>query len=167
MWSAIDFLAGTSSKSEGDNGESSPWAELEQKVQMLSDSLHDLQTIRSQVAAVDEVTKQFESRFCFIQLILVTVKEMSNTLQGLLDRVGQKENKTFHNPIFTPADPWTSSLNQGSVNTMLPNVFPPAQPPDTDVRIRSLEHSIKSLKKHIVGDGIRIKSFSFQSQEDL
>jgi hypothetical protein len=77
------------------------------------------------------------------------------------------ENETFHNPIFTPADPWTSSLNQGSVSTMLPIVFPPIQPPDTDARIRSLEHSIKSLEKRILGDGIRIKSFTFQSREDL
>jgi len=84
VWSAIDFLAGTTCISEGENGGSSPWAELEQKVRMLSDSLHDLQTIRGQVTAAEEAAKRFKSSFCFIQPILVSVKEMSNTLQGLL-----------------------------------------------------------------------------------
>jgi hypothetical protein len=38
---------------------------------------------------------------------------------------------------------------------------------ETDARVRALEHAIKSLEKRIVGDGIRLGRFLFQSQEDL
>jgi len=75
-------------------------------------------------------------------------------------------------------DPWllqfgaiSTGANVG-FGTSQPAVVSPVASPsdralDADARLRSIEHQLKSLEKRVVGDGIRIGRFLFQSREDL
>lgn len=100
-----------------------------------------------------------------MQPILLTVHEIFSSVQALQWRMIALEKSALGRHQQPSMDPWTTSLRQHPNRAPMPDLSPPT--PDSEARLRKLEFAIKSLEKCIIGDGIRIKNFLFQSREDL
>ncbi len=108
------------------------------------------------------------TRFEAIHPFLVKITELGNKLMVL-----DAQQASVPPPILQPSDPWLNQFGNPSQNT-IPVVTPISSPTnavatssDNEARFKTLERMVDSLEKCIVGDGVRIGRFLFQSQEDL
>jgi hypothetical protein len=131
------------------------------KLSQKFDTLHDLRPMLD----------KHEARFKAIHPVLTSVKDILQCLTSLEVQVGS--GVTFVRRS-TPSDPWLLHLGavgavpDAHVNVIMPTSSPKADGSgDTVAWLTTLEHTVKSLEKRIVGDGIRIGRFLFQSKEDL
>jgi len=112
-----------------------------------------------------------EARFKAIHPVLTSVKDILQRLTSLEVKVGSGVASVSRS---MPSDPWLLHLSAvGAVPDAHVNVITPTSSPKADgsggtvARLTTLEHTVKSLEKRIVGDVIRIGRFLFQSKEGL
>lgn len=123
--------------------------------------------LNQKVYSLETLLTTHEAQFAASHPLLRSVKDLQAKITSL-------EQKSIAWPALQiPQDPW---LNNFAMH-ITPNAIPAApvtpdsasfsQPLDVGARLCTLEHQLKSLEKRVVGNGIRIGRFLFQSREDL
>jgi hypothetical protein len=175
IWCGIDFLTTLVL----DKTPSAGLAELRNIIAELQSSISDTNSLASHVAKCEAELEIHEGRFKFLQPILQAAHKCGTQLPVVITRLDALEDafnrgrqaSSPHVLPNRPTDPWTQSfaptpdispsLSSGSSSDPRPSLQ------DGEARLNTLEHLVNSLEKRIVGDGIRIGRFLFQSKEDL
>jgi hypothetical protein len=135
--------------------------------QLAHDTVRDL----DQLAGIKECLAKYDNRFKAIHPMLTLVKDIGGRLDTL--------EKSFASLATPPSnsmapDPWmmhlssTSHPSSSGARIVTPVSSPRMEAPqDHTARLATLENTVQSLEKRIVGDRIRIGRFLFQSKEDL
>jgi hypothetical protein len=189
LWSAIEFLFASIKSTEASEGflislKQLAWQmdEIMLKCSAWDNSSSRMDSIESLLKAhesllqrYDSTLKMYEGRFQGIQPLLLSIRDLKAKLNELELNI-ERCNAPIPSSPNAP-DPWMQSfvggptsipLSPPSVSNPILNAAPiPSACPDAEARLRTLEQLVKSLEKRIVGDGIRIGRFLFQSQEDL
>jgi hypothetical protein len=184
IWSALEFVT---TNSFGPNVDLEG---IQQNISTLQASLSRLSCLPGtcdelllKVESLEKLGAKHDSRFNTIHPILLAVKELTTNFHCLEWRVSSDHVIPPSPSQSFPQDPWSLHLTQAA------NGIPPGHPQglipgmqavpvspdagltqskiDADARLRSIEHQLKSLEKRVVGDGIQIGRFLFQSHEDL
>jgi len=167
VWCALEFLS--QSASGQDFGATVAHVQhslfnLAQQVGEVQNGFKSIQSLVHALPAAQEQLSQLavqlhlhEKRFTLIQPLLLSIPKLSEDIAAL---------KTT---TCVSTDPWTANF------APQPHVIPPSPSGSTPVestvdaitRLNTIEHAIQSLEKRVVGDGIKIGRFLFQSKEDL
>lgn len=164
---AIEFLASAIAESNGLDAISLDLPALAKQVGELYDSVQVVTLLKEQFTRIEQDIAKYDGRFTFIQPILLSVSDLSNQVHSALARIMTLKLCPQVMRQNLPSDTWTHNF------APMPDQAPPVSAAvpslgnDADARIRNLEHIVKSLEKRIVGDGIRVGHFLFQSKEDL
>jgi hypothetical protein len=163
VWAALEFLS-TDPRAHEDAG-------------IFRQTLHDLQQsvtglIQAQgiqmehkdhIEAMESMLTTHATRFEAIHPFLIKITELGNKFMEWEAQRGRS----------LQVDPWLAQFGS-SGQKPIPIVTPMSSPThgvstseDSEARLSTLERLVNSLEKRIVGDGVRIGRFLFQSQEDL
>jgi hypothetical protein len=174
VWCALEFI----SQSQGNSGDSVCLSQIKnnmaviiQQVTALQDqfaSVHPIiqaaSTTQNKLSQMLLTLEKHEKRFCLIQPMLLNIGKLTQDVATLMTRT----STTTQQPVSATTDPWSASF--APTPDMDPSLPPHASAlvgVDTITRLHTMENIIKSLEKRIVGDGIKIGRFLFQSKEDL
>jgi len=145
----------------------------------LQASISDMTSLSATVAKCEADILHHAGRFQFIKPILLSANTLAAQLPVLTARLDVLEAGVRRVQPATaspprPHDSWTQSFAPSpdlSPSSSSSSGSPPGVTPsssfDGEARLNTLEHLVKSLEKRIVGDGIRVGRFLFQSKEDL
>jgi hypothetical protein len=179
LWSALEFVASISNGTDMKDGSANftqTVASLQTMVNELSVLPSTCSTLSLKLADLNTSCNTFEARFQRIHPILLTVRDLQAKVLSLEMIISSQ--RTAGNPNTSVSlDPWLNQFSGGSNHTIPPPpavaavVSPPVSPTSTlgdpEARFCTIEHQLKSLEKRIVGDGIRVGRFLFQSRKDL
>jgi hypothetical protein len=165
VWSALEFLAADPRANEDTTDFSQHLRELHQTVRDIEFNQVQQQATVQNIGALEATIGTHNTRFDAIHPILMKLTDLGNKFMEWEIRQSQRAAKE------KPSDPWLQHLSPQPLMTGVPVVTPPSTPGnatvDYEARLRTLKHTIKSLEKRSVGDGVRIGRFLFQSQEEL
>jgi hypothetical protein len=177
VWAAIEFVASSMPEDAVQSSHSTVLNDLLDKITGISG---DFVALRLQLLRVEEKSRfceesvgKFDARFAFIHPILLSIKDLSNLMPRVLAWLEALEERSRSLREQSTSDPWTNQFRQDSNRAPTPDSYHLGDrseellPRDSDACLRTLEHTVKSLEKRIVGDGICIKNFLFQSKEDM
>jgi hypothetical protein len=175
LWSALEFL------SNGANSPSEDLSSLKEMISALQSNIDKVAplpdvcgALHKRVAETEKLLATHDLRFNTIHPILLSVKDLKTRFTTVEQRLS-----TIHVAPVSPtrataasADPWLNQFGMTSQPGRPPAPVTPdatSRPSnfDAEARLNSIEHQLKSLEKRVVGDGIRIGRFLFQSREDL
>jgi hypothetical protein len=154
-------------------------AELRNIIAELQSSISDTNSLATHVAKCIAEIELHEGRFKFLQPTLQAAHKCGSQLPVVISRLESLEVAFNHgrhssppnSSTNRPTDPWTQSF------APMPDILPSSSSgsssspgpaiQDGEAWLNTLKHLVNSLEKRIVGDGIRIGRFLFQSKEDL
>jgi hypothetical protein len=175
IWCGIDYLTTLVI----DKSPSAGLADLRSIIGELQASISDMTSLSATVAKCEADILHHAGRFQFIKPILLSANTLAAQLPVLTSRLDVLEANVRRVQPATaspprPHDSWTQSFAPSpdlSPSSSSSSGSPPGVTPsssfDGEARLNTLEHLVKSLEKRIVGDGIRVGRFLFQSKEDL
>jgi hypothetical protein len=163
VWAALEFLS-TDPRVPEDAG-------------IFWQTLHDLQQSVSGLIQAQGI--QVEHKDCIeaMESMLTTHATQFEAIHPFLIKITELGNKFMEweaqQGHSSQVDPWLAQFGN-SGQKPIPIVTPMSSPThgvsaleDSEARLKTLERLVNSLEKRIVGDGVRIGCFLFQSQEDL
>lgn len=164
LWCAIDYVVsnlGEDYRAPSIPIDSPALVEAVEDLKALKNIVQDLQASR---ATLDAILSTHASRFNFIQPILLSVSQITAQLSTIGNRLTEVEHHNTQQSGIGPGlsvpschaanDPWTHNFAPMPDRSTSPALAIPNN--DSEARLKSLEHLVKSLKKRVVGDGIRI-----------
>jgi hypothetical protein len=171
IWCGIEFLTTWVLEKSPSTGVT----ELRNIINDLQTSIAEMNSLASTVATCESAIETHEGRFKFLHPILQAAHRcvsqlplLSNRLDALETAFARGRHSNVAPQSTSPADPWAQSF------APTPDISPSSSSgsssmpiPDGEARLNTLEHLVHSLEKRIVGDGIRMGRFLFQSKEDL
>ena len=179
LWSALEFAVTSSNASLEDlSGIQQTIQAIQASVTQLDHVPKSCDNLKVRIGLVEKLLSTHESRFTTIHPILLSVKNLKQKFQEMEQRMAAHVIPPSPTRQAASNDPWllqfgaiSTGANVGFGTSQPAVVSPVASPPDraldADARLRSIEHQLKSLEKRVVGDGICIGRFLFQSREDL
>jgi len=123
------------------------------KLLQLQEVMLAVQNSQVEISHIKQTIARFDQRFTAIQSLFQAIKTIQASIAAL-----QQNNPVA--PAFQPINP-----------TSIPQLIPisPSNSSDSDssVRISTLEEKIRRLENRVVGDGVSIGTFVFQTLDDV
>jgi hypothetical protein len=178
LWSAIEFASSLTTGSESVGNLAQSVEELKLSFKTLNDFPAKFSDFDKKLMELGNLCATYDARFQRIHPILLSVRDLQSKFMALEASLASRQASSmlpsavsndpwlhqFHSPSAGGSAPIGSALNPAVVS---PTSSPPTLVNDAEARLRSIEHQLKSLEKRVVGDGIRVGRFLFQSREDL
>jgi hypothetical protein len=168
VWAALEFLSADPRTVEDTGNFRQAIQDLQLAVNGIIEAQSHQAENKEHLIVMETLIAMHATRFEAIHPFLVKITELGNKLMVL-----DAQQARVPPPILQPSDPWLNQFGNPSQNT-IPVVTPISSPTnavatssDNEARFKTLERMVDSLEKCIVGDGVRIGRFLFQSQEDL
>jgi len=178
VWSALEYLSSFSNPSTGGVerlGQAitvlqNEYSGLANSIQTLTTAVTQLPSLVALVQDLKQTSVTYKARFNRIHPFLILIKELKSRIESIESYTASAAGPL---PAHTsvPSDPWMANFAPDpGASTPAPTlpcrVISPGND-DTEARIHTIEHQLTSLEKRVVGDGMRVGRFVFQSKEDL
>jgi hypothetical protein len=162
IWCAIDFMASIIVDTHGGMAYDIPT--LIRQVEELNDSLKIIGKLQMQLNKIDHEMIEYDGRFTFIQPILLSVSDIVKQLKAAFTQITALESHPQLGQRTAPVDSWMHNFASMPDRAPSPLTSFPSVQNDAEARLCTLEQLVKSLEKCVVGDGIHIDHFLFQSK---
>jgi hypothetical protein len=180
VWSALEYVTSSANSApETSNQVTQIILALQNEVSRIAKVCGDAGMLHDTVKKLKQTCTTFDARFTHIHPFLTAIKDLRVKIEKLDSAVATLSTTTAnHLPrqSSTPPvqDPWLASFAPiPGMSTSPPRAptsssctFGHGSARDSEARISSIEHQLRSLEKGLVGDGIRVGRFLFQSRED-
>jgi hypothetical protein len=180
IWCGIEYLTTLFL----DTSPSAGLSDLRNIIGELQTSISEMTALFATVSQCEAAISHHDERFQFIKPILLSVNNLITQFPAFIARLEAVEAGLRRGGLTAPQattspprphDPWTHSFaptpdltpSSSSSFGSSPMTTSPNSSFDGEAHLNTFEHLVKSLEKRIVGDGIRVGRFLFQSKEDL
>jgi hypothetical protein len=181
VWSALEYVTSSANSApETSNQVTQTIFALQNEVSRIAKVCGDAGMLHDTIKELKQTCTTFDARFTHIYPFLTAIEDLRVKIVKLDSAVATLLTTTAnHLPrqSSTPPaqDPWLANFAPiPGMSTSPPRAptsslytFGHGSARDSEARISSIEHQLKSLEKRVVGDGIRVGRFLFQSREDL
>lgn len=132
-------------------------------IEQMPQMSQELQALHADMVAVMDTLDKFENRFVAIQPILQSVW----TLQKTITNLSQTLPTAPTTMRSSPTSPFTRPVTPDRQTQFIPITPTPSPDPDSVIRLNTIEEKLKHLENRVVGDGVTIRHFVFQSLDDV
>jgi hypothetical protein len=170
IWTAIKYLGTLQANAADSSTITEHLSNLERISEQVPNIWDEISVLQGELLSVQDTLDKFKARFRIISPLLQSIKTIQGTLNTLVEKTANsfrpRSSPTFNTQprSFTtstaPLDPeWNSHLRP----------YHPDTQTDFDVgaRLSTIEEKLSTLENRIVGDGVTIGSFTFQTLDDV